>query len=460
MKLSGKWILIGLLSGALSVAGCGDDDGGGGGTDSGPGTDSGGGDDDAGGGDDDAGPMRTEVMVDSNITSDTTWTADNIYILNAQIFVTGAELTIMPGTEIRGANDSNVLVVTTTGTINAVGTADDPIVFTSNNPEGARQPSDWGGVVLLGRATINVTDGGGGTNTVEGLPPDAELGEYGGTDDSHNCGTMRYVRIEYAGFEFADNKEFNGLTVAGCGSDTTLEFIQVHAGSDDGIEFFGGSADLKWAVITRAQDDSLDTDEGYSGRIQFLIVMQDLGGDEGMEADNLEDFENNTPRSNPTIYNGTWISGGGDGQKGLRLRRGTAGTIANSIIYNAMMDDCIEVKDNETVEQANSGALTITNNMLFNCGNGEVGINVEPDDESPVTFTGDFDSVNDYDMDPMLPEINLTNPNFAPPAESPAASGAVAPPSDDFFENVTYRGAIEPGGTDWTAGWTTYPEFE
>ncbi|MCB9603288.1 MAG: hypothetical protein H6722_33370 [Sandaracinus sp.] len=450
-----KWMRIGIAAAMLGAVACGDDDG------PTPGTDSGvdGGMTTMMDGDvpmPDTGMPGTEVMVDADITTDTTWTSDNVYVLTGQIFVRdGATLTIQPGTEIHGSADNTVLIVTATGSIDAQGTATNPIVFTSHLDVGNRAPSDWGGVVLLGRAPINVP---GGTNTVEGLPPDAALGEYGGTDAAHDCGTLRYVRIEWAGFEFAMDKEFNGLTVAGCGSDTVLEHIQVHGSSDDGIEFFGGSANLKHAVISRCQDDSLDTDEGYAGNIQFLVVMQDDTGDEGWEADNLESDNGATPRSAARVYNATFIGGAADGQKGIRWRRGTAGTFANSILTN-FGDDCIEVNGNASIEQANSGGLLATNSLFSECGGGTVGFVFEPSETDPASFTGDWDALNTLDMAPMLPALSLTAPNFVPPAASPAATLDTAdlPTGVSFFEAADYLGAFEPGGTDWSAGWTSYP---
>ena len=452
-------MISGALSASLAFTGCGDDDG----TSADTGTrdtgsdavvpDGGGGGDDTGT-DPDTGTVVTDVMVDSDITADTTWTADNRYVLTTAIYVTSGTLTIEPGTEIAGAGAASALVVTSGGKIEAQGTATNPIVFTSSLAAGSRAPGDWGGVVLLGLAPINVA---GGSTNIEGLDPAEARGSYGGTDATHDCGTLNYVRIEWAGFVFGEDNELNGLTVGGCGSDTTLDYIQVHGGRDDGIEFFGGTANLKHAVVSRVGDDALDTDQGYQGNVQFFLMVQDARGDKGMEADNLEDSEDATPRSTPTVYNATFFGNSQDGQEGLRLRRGTGGTVANSIIANFALGDCIQVDGEASVMNANlpdgdANRLRANNNLVFGC-DGPVAFT--PGDGSAVTFTGTWDTTI-IEADPMFAPLNIMAPNFVPPASSPAATGAAANPGG-FFDAADYLGAFEPGGTDWTAGWTAFP---
>ncbi|MET0391266.1 MAG: hypothetical protein ABW321_35160, partial [Polyangiales bacterium] len=199
-----------------------------------------------------------EVNVDADITEDTTWECGT-YLLQKIVYVTeGATLTIKPGVQVLGDTDQSgvvtALIVTRGAKLDAVGTPTQPIVFSSGNPEGARQPGDWGGVVLLGAATINTgtceeadddaCTGGFFQSNVEGLDPTDPKSLFGGTDDEHNCGSLEYARIEFAGFQLSMDNELNGLTVAACGSETKLNHIQVHRGSDDGIEFFGGTAGL------------------------------------------------------------------------------------------------------------------------------------------------------------------------------------------------------------------------
>jgi hypothetical protein len=253
-------------------------------------------------------PGVTTVSVPAgDIASDTTWTADHIYVLEGYVFVTGGTLTIEPGTVVQGKNGS-ALTITQNAKLNAVGTADKPIVFTSALATPAS--GDWGGVVLLGKAPINVT---GGTNAIEGFPTSyGDRITYGGTDDTHNCGTLKYAPIEYAGFALAVDNELNGLSVGGCGSQTQVDYVQVHLGLDDGIEVFGGSPNLRHILITQPDDDGLDWDFGFHGTVQFLIVQQKTGrGDKAIEADNNHNDSELLPRSAPQVWNATFI--GGDG---------------------------------------------------------------------------------------------------------------------------------------------------
>ncbi len=455
-KASFRMALI--LSLALGVA-CGDDDAmtlvdAGPGTDAprldAPGTDTGGGEDTGGGGE--------TIDVDADITTDTTWTRGNTYVLGAPIYVSGATLTIEPGTTIQGDGGPNALIVTTTGRLVADGTADAPIVFTSANPEGLRSPGDWGGIVLLGNASLNLP---AGTNNIEGLDPGESRGQYGGDDDTHDCGTLRFVRIEWAGFLFGDDNELNGLTLGGCGSDTVLEHIQVHGGLDDGIEFFGGTANLKWAVVTQVGDDSLDWDQGYRGKVQFFVAQQSTGN-RGIEADNLGDDETLTPRSAPLVSNITLIGADQAEQQGMRLRAGTAGHIRNALVTHFGMEDCVRVDGSVSIEQANAGDLSLVTSIVDGCADRD-GVpsyfRFTPDEGDEVTtFTGDWTTPNSVGVDAMLPDpTNLDAPGWVPPAGSMAATLGGPAHEDAFFDTATYVGAFEPGGTDWTAGWTAFP---
>lgn len=206
----------------------------------------------------DSGPRIEQVS--GSLHGDIVWQSDRIYRLTDQVFVeAGSTLTIEPGTRVEGERGS-ALVVTRDATINARGEAYNPVVFTSAQPEGKRKAGDWGGLVLLGNAPINT-----GTGFIEGLRENDPRGSFGGSDRYDSCGYLQYARIEYAGYEISANNELNGLTVGGCGDATILRYIQVHAGLDDGIEFFGGTTNISHVVITDADDDSLDWDRGWQG---------------------------------------------------------------------------------------------------------------------------------------------------------------------------------------------------
>lgn len=318
-----------------------------------------------------SGPDQGTVTMipEGDITDAQTWTTGNTYVLQGTVFVTaGGSVTIEPGVLVRGQSGSS-LVVSADGTIDAQGTSDMPIVFTSTVDDGA-MPGNWGGIVLLGRAPINVV---GGVNNVEGFAGQEDKTEYGGEDAAYNCGTLRYIRIEYAGFELSLDNELNGLTVAGCGSDTVIDYIQVHLAEDDGVEFFGGTAGLRHVVITQADDDSLDWDQGWSGNVQWLIVQQSTTrGDNGFESDNNGNNNDATPRSTPTLWNVTLVGGGGpveDDQGAMTLRRGTGGNIHNAIItrFSAFSAD---VRDWATVQQAQSGVLSIETSYFYDNASG------------------------------------------------------------------------------------------
>lgn len=220
-----------------------------------------------------------------------------------------ATLTIEAGAVVLGDNGS-ALIVTRGVQLITNGTAEQPVVFTSSLPEGERRAGDLGGVVLLSNAPTNIGEG-----NIEGLQPTDTRGRFGGDDETHKRGSLLYTRIEFAGFELSTDNELNGLTLGSCGSETTLDYIQVHQGKDDGIEFFGGLARASHLVLTSIQDDSIDWDQGFTGTLQYVVVQQNSSdADQGIEADNNEDHNDATPRSAPTITNATFIGTGIDSQ--------------------------------------------------------------------------------------------------------------------------------------------------
>lgn len=471
--------------------------------------------------------MRPTVAVRGTISSDTRWTCDNNYLIEALgdqgplYVVGGATLTIEAGTVIRGAvrdgsrrcmmsssvtcsSDSEcsamtpgdrcgspaqqgtALVVTRGSRLIAEGTAERPIVFTSANYGNTATPAragDWGGIVLLGDAPTNWDPPDGAQ--IEGLPTDEGRGRFGGTNAMGSCGTLRYVRVEYAGYIIGRNNELNGITLGGCGSGTLLDHVQVHLGLDDGVEFFGGSANARYVVVTGTGDDSLDYDLGWSGNVQFFIAQQrDVAGEERcIEADNHPNNYGRMPFSRPTIYNFTCIGAGTPGtgpQDAIAMRRGAQGTIRNSIWFNSP-DRGLFVQDSADSSGVMAGMDTIAwfsgpsratffeNNILFAIG-------PAPMRNTYFTFrTGSMaamgvDAVlsmladtNDEGVDPMLPAtaMDFVNPVFAPQAGSPAASGAAPLPTTPagFWTPADFRGAVRPGGTGadlWYQGWTRF----
>lgn len=269
------------------------------------------------------------------------WTADNTYILDGFVFVpSGTTLNIAAGTVIKGkagqGADASALIVRPGATINATGTSTQPIIFTyegdmldgTNSTGAATVSGEWGGLIILGNASLNSTPG---TTPIEGLP--SELNAiYGGSTDTDNSGTLRYVSIRHGGTDIGGGNEINGLSLGGVGSGTTLEYVEVIANKDDGIEWFGGTVNGKYLIVALVGDDSLDYDEGYRGKNQFVIVHQAAGGDRGGEHDGGTDPENAEPFATPTFANCTFIGNGNS--RVLTFRDNAGGFYYNSIFFN------------------------------------------------------------------------------------------------------------------------------
>ncbi len=416
--------------------------------------------------------MGSACQIAGELTGSVSLDATKQYTMTNLVYVKDGTLTIPAGTVIKGEQPS-ALIVTTTGKLVAQGTASQPIVFTSALPAGQRgtPTGDWGGIVLNGTASINDM---GGVNNAEGLADEArnKYGKVSGTtNDAHDCGTLKYVRIEFAGRPLSANNELNGLTLNACGSGTTVDFVQVHRGVDDGVEIFGGSVNVKHLVITGFDDDGLDWDKGWTGKGQFIVVQQTGDrGNHGIEADNNRDNRDALPRSNPTLSNVTLIgrkpsTAPSEGPSvGMILREGTAGTLMNFVVMNHTAD-ALRIDHSNTVTQWNMGALNVKNSIFFenpmtgarnwvkSLGDGGVEDRV---DEAAVL--GEALRSNRLGMSPgLMAPMSEMQPNFTPASGAEAMNGAAMPPSDGFFDtSALYVGAV--GGTDWTAGWTAYPQ--
>jgi hypothetical protein len=366
------------------------------------------------------------------------------------------------------------LVITRAAKLNAVGTAEKPIVFTSAEPVGSRAAGNWGGVVLLGKADLNIPNVT--EQSIEGFVVGSDQRTlYGGADDAHNCGTLKYVRIEFAGFKLLNNSELNGLTFGACGSATQVDYVQVHRGLDDGVEMFGGTTNLKHVLVTLTDDDGLDWDYGYRGQVQFLIVQQGENlGNNGIEADNYANSPNASPRSEPELWNVTLIgrpAGGSEKPIGLTLKAGTAGKLNNFIVMD-FASGHLDVNDpNGTASAARvlDGSLSIKNSLFWNLMGQSTGLKAEATDndkglDEHAAFVdntvGPGANTGNRFADPMLTAASNTEaPSFQPKAGSPALNPDVAAPAatGGFFDtSARFVGAV--GTTDWTAGWTAYPK--
>lgn len=260
------------------------------------------------------------VVVSSNITSNTTWETGKTYILASRVAVTaGATLTIQPGVIVKGeagtGANATALIIARDGKIMAEGTATQPIIFTSIADEiqpgqiaSPNLPTDldglWGGLIVLGNATISAD---APSIQIEGIPVSDPNGLYGGTDDADNSGVIRYVSIRHGGANIGEGNEINGLTLGGVGSGTVIEYVEVIANQDDGIEWFGGTVSVKNAIVWNAGDDAIDTDQSWGGTLDNFIVIN--AGDECFELDGPE----GAYAAKHTIKNGSVKAGGADG---------------------------------------------------------------------------------------------------------------------------------------------------
>ena len=272
------------------------------------------------------------IFLSGTYTEDLTLDANNSYKVNGSlIMASGSTLTIPAGITIEAlAAGSNVYIAISQGAqIIANGTADNPIILTSD--ASTPQAGDWGGLILLGDAPINsVTGAATATSEIASLP-------YGGTDVTDNSGILRYVRVQYSGGSADGQSENNGFSFYGVGNGTTIEYIQVFEGKDDGVEFFGGTVNVNYVSVVNAQDDSIDWTEGYYGTITNAHVLHGAEHDKGIEADgyNTDIGNNSSPIfwSKPTVTNLTIIGNGSStGNEAIRLRAGTQGIFTNVLL--------------------------------------------------------------------------------------------------------------------------------
>lgn len=308
----------------------------------------------------------TQVTIDGNIYNKIEGTinenlilmSDKTWMLSGGVFIEkGCTLTIPDGQYIFTDIDiTTFLSVKQGGKIIAEGTQNNPIVFTPLTV--SPNYGDWGGIIINGYAKLNTgltAEGEGGT------------GIYGGTDDNDNSGILRYVRVEYAGKILGTDNELNGFSFNGVGSSTTVEYIQAYKGSDDGIEFFGGSVNVRYAVSTQNQDDSFDWTHGWRGKGQYWLAIQGTeGGDRGIEADNNGDDNTLQPFSEPILSNIT-INGVNDGDasnEGIRLRAGTKGKIYYAYV-TGFPKYGINVIDQQTIDNMNNGQLFVANSTVI-----------------------------------------------------------------------------------------------
>lgn len=419
----------------------------------------------------------TNIDVRGTISADQHWTKNRTYRLRGYVYVTnGATLTIDPGTKIISNKDSaGVLLIYKGAKINAAGTATEPIVFTSGETTAA--PGDFGGLIIAGLARSN-----GNHAVIEG-GVDAQYAAFGGTNDADNSGTLKYVRIEYAGKAVNPGDEVNGLSLYGVGSGTTIDYVQVVRGLDDAFEIFGGTVNCKHLIAYDCADDDFDFDDGYTGKIQFALSIKDpkftdpkgTTGDlsNNVEVDNVNPSNgfllSRTPITFPVISNVTAIGPNAalgtstDYGYGTRWRRGTKFILANSIVAGGQKAG-LDIEQDSTASYYAAGTSKFYNSFLqanaspFRVAN--TGAFLDSATLATITLTTNGSKLFASAADLQLTDaFNNAAPNLKPVAGSPAVTTTakfdVGLLTDAFFEKVTFIGALD-ATTDWTTGWAVF----
>ena len=402
-----------------------------------------------------------------------------MYVLQGFVYVKNcATLTIEPGTVIKGDKGTKgALIVTRCSKIEAEGTADLPIVFTTNDPEPTY--GSWGGLILLGNGTTNTSyQGTAGCGEIEGgVNNAAGDGLYGGAcgggtpNAADNSGTLKYVRIEYPGIAFQPNNEINGLTLGGVGSGTTIDHVQVSYSGDDSFEWFGGSVNAKHLIAYRGLDDDFDCDFGFNGSIQYAFSVRDpeiadVSGSNGFEIDNNATGTAATPKTRPTFSNVTIVGPTGsvasDYRRAAHIRRNSEPAIFNSILMGSYPVG-IFIDGDSCANHATSGKIEVKNTFVAGPTTLLTTTNTVGFDVTSWFNTAAFANsalATSSSMNLQDP-FNLDAPNASPTFSSPAlgaASFTAARINNTFFDQVSYAGAFS-GQEDWTQGWAKFLEL-
>jgi hypothetical protein len=450
-----------------------------------------------------------EGTVNADITSNRTFFAETTYTISGYVKVTnGATLTIQPGTRIVGDADvpGSSLWILRGARLVAEGTAQAPIVFTSEKAPGSRAPGDWGGIIVVGNGIINRT--ANPVLTEGGAAGEAE-NYAGGNDNSDNSGSLRYVRIEFAGYDISNGggQELNSLSMYAVGSGTRLEYIQALAGLDDAFEWWGGAVDSRYLISTETGDDHFDWTEGYRGRNQFLIGYQStrltpaagagtFGSDpRGIEADGCDPNPTaapdctytpdattptgmNTPFSVPVFANvtlvgpGTAIAGYPADGNGVVLRRGTGGRL-DRLVVARWFGKGLNGRDFWTDSLRLRDSLSITNVVLGENNGGDY--DAEPGSAPGALFAASKFATSNHrngattaslvtalpsgssvgDWRPTAGALSATLGTDATPATLTAQVAGY--PYSGGWATTSYVGAADPTGTNnWWTGWTNY----
>ena len=427
-----------------------------------------------------------------------------VYQMKGWVYIgEGAELTIEPGTIIKGDKQSKAaLIVERGGKLFAEGSVKEPIIFTSAQEAGQRKPGDWGGVIVCGKARNNQ----GSSMKIEGGP----RSEHGGDNDDDNSGVLRYIRIEFAGYPFEKDKEINGLTLGSVGRGTKMDHIQVSYSNDDSFEWFGGSVNSKYLVAYNGWDDDFDTDNGFSGHIQFGLIVRDpkiadVSQSNAFESDNAADgaevspftsgvFSNitvigpGTAKNRAAGYQNTseYINGGqlnpnngsgmGKFQAAIQLRRNSRLACHNSVFVGYPIGLILDGEKGNTVQQAKAGNIHLEN--LYFAGMDVIGTDANKQykdilgvyengkityDESQSSYSSTFfksitsNKVFEEDQLGLIDGRNEIGQNYIPKAGSVLLQGAnFSSIKSSFITPVNYIGAFSGADDNWLDGWTNF----
>lgn len=413
--------------------------------------------------DDEADFLRGDITESVQIPADATVWLDGTVTIRE-----GAKLVIGAGATIKGNTDSlSYLIIERGAAIVAEGTEDKPITFTSGVATGSRANQDWGGLIINGKASLNSGDEAYG---------EGNSGLYGGCVDNDNSGTLKYVRVMFAGKDFNADNELNGIALQGVGSGTTIDYIQVHNNKDDGIEMFGGNVNIRHLIATGNGDDQIDATDGWRGTVQYAIAAP-ISGDKGLEHDGNGDI---TPQpytqvvySNLTVL----ITADGDDDDAIRNREGSIFTY-----YNTYVGDYSDGAGSAVCVNNSDGTATITmyNSVLDNCATETKTVDDPATDldNIPVTLDDTVSSVNTANYLPitagagnelatMTSLASQDGSIFAPSTNNTTdaidASTVTLPTGATYqsFDAAQYIGAVS-ASDNWLANatgyWVEFPE--
>lgn len=426
-------------------------------------------------------PTNVDSILKDPLTASATLSNTKIYGVRGYFHVlAGGVLNIQPGTIIMGdsVGNNSAVVINRGGKIMADGTPTLPIVFTSSAPPGQRRAGDWGGLLMYGKAPVNNPGGEAAQEGGVANANDKSRWYYGGADPDDNSGILRYVRVEFGGIALQPNQELNGITLGGIGRGTVIENVQSSFANDDAFEWFGGTADAKHIISTACLDDDFDTDNGFSGRVQFAVAqrfksMADQSTSQAFESDNDATATYNKPFTSAVFSNVTAVGPLADTAltpnarfgAAAQIRRNSRQSILNSVFIG--WGRGVEIAQANTMAAANADSLQLRNNSWYgvkgtwlNLAGGTAPAGMDASWIAKPNFGNTL--TKGATADAMLDTPFSENASFNPALKSgsPLASGAsfardgVVAIDDPFFERVDFRGAM--GLQRWDLPWANY----